>query len=77
MNNPNERGVRGLFSTISAMNQIETTYHTPTCKGQQTTADETSPRPVSRRRLNPPQSHTHVQHSCRCIHVDVPGVSGC
>jgi len=43
------------------MNQIDTTHHTPTRKRQQTTADETSPRPVSRLSQNPPQHHTHVQ----------------
>ena len=21
--------------------------------------------------------HTHVQHSCRCVHVDIVGVAGC
>ncbi len=77
LDNQNERGVRGLSSTIGPMNQIETTHHTPTRKRQQITADETSPRPVSRRRLNQPQSHTHVQHSCECVHVDIVGTAGC
>jgi len=51
------------------MNQIDTTHHTPTRKRQQTSADETSPRPVSRLSPNPLHHHTHVQHSCGCVHV--------
>ena len=59
------------------MDQIEEINPMRTTEHRQAATVDTSPRPVSRRGLNPPQHHTHVQHSCGCIHVDVPGMAGC
>ena len=64
LDNPNERGVRGLSSTISPMNQIDTTHRTQTRQRHWTTTDLSSPRHVNLFRPNPPFHHTHVQHSC-------------
>jgi hypothetical protein len=74
---PNNTLVRGLSSTISPMNQIEETNPMQTRQPPPTAGTKSSPRPVNYFRPNPPHSHTHVQHSCRCIHVYVPGVAGC
>ena len=59
------------------MDQIEEMNPMPTTEHRQAATVDTSPHPVSRRGLNPPQHHTHVQHSCRRVHVDVAGVVGC
>jgi len=59
------------------MSQIEETNLMPTAEHPQAAAAETSPRPVSRLSQNPPQHHTHVQHSCGCVHVDIVGLAGC
>jgi hypothetical protein len=61
LDSPNERGMKGSSSTISPMNQIDTTHRRPTCQRQRTTTDEPSPRSVRRLSQNPRQDHTHVQ----------------
>jgi hypothetical protein len=67
----------GSSSTISPMSQFEETIPMPTTKHPQTATADTSPCPVSRRGLNLPQHHTHVQQVAECVHVDVPGGFRC
>ena len=43
------------------MSQIEETNPMPTTEHLQAVTFDTSPHPVNRLQLNPPQHHTHVQ----------------
>jgi hypothetical protein len=57
-------------STIRDMNQIRgRNPMSPRHRELHTTESHPSRR-ATRPGFNPPQHHTHVQHSCRCIHVD-------
>jgi hypothetical protein len=61
---------QGSSSRIRNMNQIrERNRMSPRHHALHTTISHPSG-DVTGPGFNPPQHHTHVQHSCRCIHVD-------
>ncbi len=68
---------QGSFSTIHHMDQIRTRNATSNRPRRQNSPLERRVNPVTAFAPNPVKSHTHVQHSCGCTHVDVLGVSGC
>ena len=68
---------QGSFSTIRHMDQIRTRNATSNRPRRQNSPLERPVNPVTAFAPNPVKSHTHVQHSCGCIHVDVSGVLGC
>jgi hypothetical protein len=44
---------------------------------QQDLQERDSSHPVTLIATSRPQHHTHLQHSCSCLRVDVGGGSGC
>ena len=61
---------QGSSSTIRDMSQIRGRNPMSPRHDEHRTTFSHPRRRVTRPGFNRPQHHTHVQHSCRCIHVD-------
>ncbi len=59
-----------VLPTIRDMNQIRERNAMSPRHGELQTTISHPGGDVTRPGFNPPKHHTHVQHSCRCIHVD-------
>ncbi len=68
---------QGSISTIGHMDQIPRRNAMTNRPRRRNSPLELPVNPVTALAPNPVKSHTHVQHSCGCIQVDVSGVLGC